>query len=165
MWLLLGITAFIVRFVIQSADYGGGSTFNADSQAQTIGLDSQAASQHMSALLFLVLYLATGLFAGLAGFHQPSPEARLWSRAVRKRSRASRRYANSQSDLATAQRLADSIAHERERRTTTVQFQCVSAAIRLKQEARLMIHAVRNTPPPTEPLLIPTADIDEGATS
>lgn len=167
-WLLLGVTAFIVRFVVQSANQDASSMFIVDGQPQTIGIDSQTTSQHLSALLFLVLYLATGLIAGLAGFGQPDPEGRLWSRAVRKRSRASRRYASSQSDLATAMQLAESIKRMRERRTAAwamAQLQCGCAAVRLKQEARLMIQEVRNSPPPTEPPPVRTADTDEGATS
>src|SRR5262249_45111706 len=145
-------------------------TFNVDGQAQSVDLTGQTMSQHLAALLFLVLYLATGMIAGLAGFHQPNPAARLWRRALRKRSRASRRYAETQSHLATALQLAASIRSERERRTTAwtvAQPQIGSAAIRLKQEALGMIDAARKPPPPTgvpltEPGPNPPAGTDEG---
>lgn len=104
-WLTLGITGFLVRLLIQGADAGGGSMFMVD--GQPVDVRSETTSQYLSALLFLVLYLATGMVSGLAGYIRPNPAARLWKRALRKRTRASRRYADSQSRLATARKLAE----------------------------------------------------------
>ena len=149
-WLLLGITAFIVRYVIQAADDGNTSTFIVDGQAQNVGGDSEATAQHLSALLFLVLYLATGMVSSLAGWLRPNPAARMWKRAERKRTKAARRYARSEERLAYARRLSGAISEERQRLVSDweeAQQQCDHAAVRLRDEAWLMIEARRGPPP------------------
>jgi hypothetical protein len=157
-WLVLGITAFIVRYMVQAAGDGGGSVFIVDGQQQPIGADSQTTSQHLSALLFLVLYLATGMVSGLAGWLRPNPAARKWKKALRKRSRASRRVADSDEKLAFARQLAASIASQRERRMAVwadAQRRCNSATVQLKAEARLMIEEARRQLLPAPPASTP----------
>lgn len=146
-WALLGGIAFVVRFVISETGGAGTTTFLVEGQAQkTLNDSAQSTSQHLAALLFLVLYIATGTVAALQGFFRQDPAAKQYQRAVDRRHDASRRVADTRSRLGQADQTRTSITRARERREQSWQLaqeQCNDAAVRLKQEARLLVRTAR----------------------
>jgi hypothetical protein len=146
-WAALGATAFVVRYIISQPTSAGTSTFIVEGSAQATVADSaDLTSQHLSALLFLVLYVATGAVAALGGFFRPDPMARQYGRALERRAGAARRHANSSFRVSQVQQTVDSIARARTRREEAwvhAQQQCTAAAERLKREARLLISTAR----------------------
>ncbi len=169
-WSALGCTAFVVRWFVQPADVSGGSdssTFIVDDQSSPVDLSGQTTSQHLSALLFLVLYAATGMVAAMTGFTKTNPAARRWGPARRQRTKAARRYAAVQFQLTTALQMKDAVGRERKRRENELadaRATCDEAATRVRQEARLMLRGLRRpmTDQPADDL--DTRD-DRGATA
>lgn len=142
-WSTLGLIAFLVRLLIDDASQGGGSTFVIDGQAVDVGAADHAKTRILSALLFLVLYLATGALSALTGYTRQIA-ARRWGRVDRRRRRAARRAASAHSDLVLAEQLLDAIAAEKQRRTAyraSALQRCDATAAGLKHEVRLKLGA------------------------
>lgn len=144
-WLMLGVAAFVVRFVVSLPSSAGGSSFVVDGAAQqTLADSADATSQRLSALLFMVLYIATGTVAALHGYFRQEPAVRQYGRAVVRRSGMARRHARSVSELRFAEQTLRSIERTRQRREESwqrTQQQCQAAAHRLKHETRLLLLA------------------------
>lgn len=138
-WLSLGVVAFVVRWVAPSSGAGKSVIQTDIGQAPA---DPLATSQFLAALLFLVLYVATGTVSGLAGRARPAPAARRFRRARRVRRRSSRRYADLQAALAEAQELQKAIAEERGRQREVAQLR-EAAVTSLQQYARLLLRRRR----------------------
>ena len=154
-WLLLGATAFVFRFVVAEPVDTGASVFQVDGVEQSAAGSDGTETQYMSALLFLSLYIGTGTISGLAGFIRHSADAKQYNRAVNRRTQIARRHARSKSVLASANQLDTAINRVRDRREdqwTNVEAQCTDAARRLKQEARLYLLAIRGPEGPTQEL-------------
>jgi hypothetical protein len=151
-WLLLGVVAFVVRFGIAQTMGSDTSSFSVDGVAQTTGSAIDATSQHATALLFLVFYIATGTVTALAGgYFRQNPNARQFGRAVEQRSSAVRRHASNAKRFGTVLQVAQALSDARTRQDeawAVVQQQCESAANRLKQETRLRIVASETTGQP-----------------
>lgn len=152
-WLLLGVTAFWFRYIVAQPVDSGASMFVVDGAEQTsASATGGAQAQHMSAVLFLTLYIGTGTISGLAGFVRHNVDAKQYNRAVSRRTQVARRHAHSKSVLASARQLWEAINRVRDRRNeqwANVEAQCSDAARRLKQEARLYLLAVRGPEAPT----------------
>jgi hypothetical protein len=155
-WLLLGVTAFVFRFVVAEPVDAGTSSFVVDGAEQTAADQSgDLQAQRLSALLFLTLYVGTGTVSALAGFIRNNPDAKQYNRAVNRRTQVARRHAHSKSVLSAASQLWIAINRVRDRRNeqwANVETQCSDAARRLKPEARLCLLAIRGPGEPTRPL-------------
>jgi len=158
-WLLLGATAFIVRFVLEPAGSAGASQFSTDGGPTTdLGTNTEATSQHLAALLFLVLYVATGMVTALAGYFRQEPAARQFGRAVERRSTAAAKYADTSWGHAQAEQVWEAIGRARARRVDAmnqVDLQFEATADRLRAEAQLIFSRNRMAgpfpPPPAFP--------------
>jgi signal transduction histidine kinase len=150
-WLLLGLVAFGVRFVITQPLSSDGSSFTGEAATSSVDV-VDTTSQHVTALLFLALYIATGVITALAGgYSGPDPNAKLFGRAVGQRSGAVHRHAATKRRFGRivhlAEELEDAVARS-EAVWATAQEQSAAAAERLKREIRLRIAAVPPPPPP-----------------
>jgi hypothetical protein len=107
-WLALGLVAFIIRwFYVAPATLGTTVEGEDGTQAQVTGGASQ--SGHLSALLFLVLYLGTGVLSGAAAYKLHNPAAQQWARAVAKRTKAAARLAELEAGLKAAEKLTQQV--------------------------------------------------------
>ncbi|HEX4701026.1 MAG TPA: hypothetical protein VH352_02765 [Pseudonocardiaceae bacterium] len=142
-WLLLGVVAFAVRYVITQPLGSNTSTFVVDGATQTPASSLDTTPQHATALLFLVFYIATGTVTALAGgYFRQDPNARQFGRAVERRTTAVRRHARSLKRYGRVIEVAQTLADARARRETawtTALAQCEAAAQLLKRETRLRI--------------------------
>ncbi|TDO42113.1 hypothetical protein [Paractinoplanes brasiliensis] len=149
-WALLGLTAFVVRLVLEPAGgSAGASTFTTESGAVTddLGTGGSATPVYLSALLFLVLYIATGVVASLAGYFRQEPAARQFGRAATKRTTAATKHADTHWELSQAEQVWVAISRARERREAAmaqVDRQFEATANRLRADAELIIANNRN---------------------
>jgi uncharacterized membrane protein YecN with MAPEG domain len=146
-WLALGVTAFVVRYVISLPSSAGMSTFVVDgTSSATIADSADATSQQLSALLFLVLYIATGTVAALHGFFRPEPAIKQYRRALGRRSEVARRHAHTSARAEFARQTLTSIERARQRREQALrqsQDEGRVVAERLRQEAVMHLSALR----------------------
>jgi hypothetical protein len=158
-WATLGLTAFVVRWYINASDPNvSGSTIVVDGRPVASDYGALATSQFLSALLFLVLYVATGLVSARVGFKRPNVASDRWKLAERKMTAASETYADLQSSLTHAEELRKFIDQERERREQEwkdLDAQSEDALTTLEEEAELWISqrprpAPAQEPPPTQ---------------
>ncbi|MGI5242028.1 hypothetical protein [Dactylosporangium sp. CA-139066] len=122
-WLLLGVTAFLTDYMISGPP------------------GTQETLRHLSALLFLVLYVATGAVAALQGFYRQDPAARQHGVVLRG-------HAHARARLGPAEQAQLAIERARERREELwelSQQQCTDTAVRLKQQARLWMATAHRT--------------------
>jgi uncharacterized membrane protein len=120
-------------------------------------------TQHLSALLFLTLYIGTGTISGLAGFVRQNPDAKQYNRAVNRRTQAARRHAQSRSVLASAGELWNAIERVQSLRMEhweNVERPCEDAADRLKQEARMLLLAAHRSGGGDGPRSLPGRNYD-----
>jgi len=154
-WSAMGLISFLVRLLIDDGGQGGGTTFVVDGEVVDVGAGDQALTRLLSALMFLVLYLATSALSALAGYTRQTA-ARRWGSVKRRRRRAERRHATAQADLMYAQQLLDAIEQERKRRDadlTSAMQRCNAAASGLKQEVRLKLERSPSGRRATDPSL------------
>lgn len=115
-WVCVGVVAFVIRWLISPSSGSDSSTIQlADGQSVAPSGGADLASQHLTALLFLALYLATGAVAGVAGYQRPDPAARQWQRATAQKAKAVRRHARLRKPLRAIEMTAGSIEEARER--------------------------------------------------
>jgi hypothetical protein len=142
-WLFLGLVAFAVRFIITQPLSSDASTFTGDAVSTPSFNAVDTTSQHVTAVLFLAFYIATGLITGLVGgYARPDPNAELFGRAVDKRSAEMLRHANTKRRFARVVQLADELADAEVRSKeawAAAQQECEAIASRLKQEIRLRL--------------------------
>jgi hypothetical protein len=112
-WLALGLAAFFFRWFYAAPV--SGTTAEFDDRAQTPVADTASQGNLLSAILFLVLYLGTGVLSGAVAYKLHNPAARQWARAVAKRSRAAARLADLEAGLVAAQQLAEQLKGMRTR--------------------------------------------------
>ncbi|MCG8915213.1 hypothetical protein L6E12_05340 [Actinokineospora sp. PR83] len=113
-WLALGLAAFFFRWLyVEPA--AAGTTVEVEDQAQAQVSDSAAQGDHMSAILFLVLYLGTGVLSGAVAYKLHNPAAQQWVRAVAKRARAAARLAELEAGLVAAEKLTERVEDMRVR--------------------------------------------------
>jgi hypothetical protein len=146
-WLVLGVTAFAVRLVLEPAmnDVGTSQIVVDGVPAQNVG-GSSGSGEYLGALLFLALYLSTGVVTGLAGYFRQDPAARQYGRAVELRSTAAAKYAHSNRAYAQADQVWKAIQRARERHDEALQHmngQFAAAAGRLRAEAQVVIAQTR----------------------
>ncbi|MEU1884025.1 hypothetical protein ABZ491_00895 [Micromonospora rifamycinica] len=142
-WAGLGLMAFLFRLVVAEPSAAGAS-FDVDVEALTETPEDH--SQTLSALLFLALYLGTGVISGLAGFLRFEPAARQYGRARARLTTLARRRAESGWLLTGAREIQGAIDRERKRQDeewirTEGEYQAL--AQRLKREARTLLHTIR----------------------
>ncbi|WP_329016498.1 hypothetical protein OG271_10675 [Micromonospora rifamycinica] len=142
-WAGLGLMAFLFRLVVAEPSAAGAS-FDVDVEALTETPEDH--SQTLSALLFLALYLGTGVISGLAGFLRFEPAAKQYGRARARLTTLARRRAESGWLLTGAREIQGAIDRERERQEeerirTEGEYQAL--AQRLKREARTLLHTIR----------------------
>ncbi|GAA3039862.1 hypothetical protein Aglo01_32100 [Actinokineospora globicatena] len=113
-WLTLGLAAFLFRW-LYVAPPAGGTAVETESQAQAQLAEGATQSSHMSAILFLVLYLGTGVLSGATAYKLHNPAAQQWARAVAKRAKAATRLAKLESGLVAAETLVEEVARVRSR--------------------------------------------------
>ncbi|WET76204.1 hypothetical protein P3102_18880 [Amycolatopsis sp. QT-25] len=113
-WLALGLMAFLFRW-FYVAPVSGGTTVEVESQAQSQVSDNAAQGNYLSALLFLVLYLGTGVLSGAMAYKLHNPAAQQWARAVAKRAKAATRLAELEAGLVTAEELTKQVGEMRQR--------------------------------------------------
>lgn len=145
-WALLGLMAFAFRLAVADPAAATDSSFVVDGVAKDGVPGAADHTQTLSALLFLALYLGTGLISGLTGFLRPDPAAKQWGRVVSKRTGVAKRRADSGWVLAGAQQLRRSIEEERRRQEAEqrrTEQQLDALAVRLKQTSRPLIHSLR----------------------
>lgn len=156
-WLFVGVTAFIVRFVAAEPSTTQGTTIVEEGQqvfAPLAGSDNPL----LAALLFLALYLATGTVAAIAGYLRHNTAAKQYSLSLRTRASAARIAASSAADLALAQQTKIALEEERRRRDegwVKAQEEWHAIARRLKQEARLRLAAAAQNPSTTDAYFAP----------
>ncbi|GLW91197.1 hypothetical protein [Actinokineospora globicatena] len=103
-WLALGLAAFLFRW-LYVAPPTGGTAVETEGQAQAQLAEGATQSSHLSAILFLVLYLGTGVLSGATAYKLHNPAAQQWARAVAKRAKAATRLAELEAELVAAQTL------------------------------------------------------------
>jgi hypothetical protein len=156
-WAALGAAAFIVRLVLEpSGASAGSSTFTTDSgPLNDPSAGGPSAEQYLPALLFLVLYVATGLVSGLAGYLRQEPAARQYVRAVERRTRAAEKYAEASWDHVQAEQVWTAIDRARDRRVAAMRHmdrQFEATVCRLRAEAQLIFaRNVARAQPPAVP--------------
>ncbi len=141
-WALLGLTAFAFRYGYTAPADVMGSTFIVDGQSQDLAGEAAVEEQHMQAWLFLALYVGTGLISGTSGFLRLDPAARQYMKALSRRTKAAKQDARTRSLLAGVEETGAAIERTRGRADTDwadAQRQCDDAAVRLKQETRLLM--------------------------
>ncbi|MFI9814016.1 hypothetical protein [Saccharothrix variisporea] len=141
-WLALGVAAFVFRWNYAGTDAGSSISIVIEGQETTGGAEADAQERHLSALLFLSLYVATGLVSGVAGYLRHNPAARQYARALARRSKAAAKQARIQSKLAAATELGEAIDRARRQREAdwaALEVRCRAAADRLKDETRLAL--------------------------
>ncbi|MET8996652.1 hypothetical protein [Amycolatopsis sp. NPDC004169] len=112
-WLALGLAAFFFRWFYAVPATGTTAEYDDPAQGQAADLPLQA--NLMPAILFLVLYLGTGVLSGAGAYKLHNPAARQWARAVAKRSKGAARMADLEAGLVAAERLAKQVEDLRER--------------------------------------------------
>ncbi|MEV6343259.1 hypothetical protein [Actinoplanes sp. NPDC051851] len=146
-WALLGAVAFLVRIVLEDSTGSGASQFTTEDGLVTdLGAGTGTAEHYLPALLFLVLYLATGLVAALAAYFRQDPAAVQFNRAAERRSKTAREYADTRSRYARAKAVLDAIAQARRRREDAIRQldgQFDAAARMLHSEAQLRLSRSR----------------------
>ncbi|MCU7728858.1 hypothetical protein ODJ79_34535 [Actinoplanes sp. KI2] len=167
-WAMLGVVAFVVRLVLEP---GGASTFTTDSGTVTddLGTGGSSTPLYLSALLFLVLYIATGVVASLAGYFRQEPAARQFGRAATKRTTAATKHADTHWEFSQAEQVWLAISRARRRREVAmaeVDRQFEATANRLRADAELIFAQNRNAAravgrtgwdDPTVPIPLPPA--------
>lgn len=113
-WLVLGLAAFLFR-LFYAASGAGGTTAEVEGQVQPQAAGGAAQNGYLSAILFLALYLGTGVLSGVAAYKVHNPAARQWTRAVAKRAKAATRLAELEAGLVAAERLTAQIDEMRAR--------------------------------------------------
>jgi hypothetical protein len=149
-WLSLGAVAFAVRFLISTSGGSGGTIQFSGGASTPIGSGADLMSQHLYAVFFLVLYIATGAIAAHAGFTRPASAARRHRHAVAQRTRAVRRLARTNKELSRIEMASWSIAETRRRTDEAWQaalLQCESEVTGLKRMARLHLMCVQPVAP------------------
>ncbi|WP_117213941.1 hypothetical protein [Allorhizocola rhizosphaerae] len=136
-WLALGVAAFVARYVISLPSSAGKSTFVADGvTTSTLADSADATSQRLGALLFLVLYVATGVVAALHGFFRPEPAVKQYRRALDRRSEVARLRARSDARLEFARQTLESIEQARQRHAETLR--------QAENQSRMIAEQLRN---------------------
>ncbi|XVV04489.1 hypothetical protein ACQPW3_03470 [Actinosynnema sp. CA-248983] len=141
-WAALGAAAFVFRWNYAGADIASSIPIVVDGEVRGGDAEADAQERHLSALLFLSLYVATGLVSGVAGYLRHNPAARQYARALSRRSKAVAKQARLQSRLAAATELAEALERakrEREADWAALERRCRAAADRLKSETRLAL--------------------------
>lgn len=141
-WAALGAAAFAFRWYYDSSDAGLPLSIIVDGQELAPEDTGQPRERHLSALLFLALYVATGLVSGVAGYMRHNPAARQYTRALSRRTKAATHLARLKSKLKAANELAAIVEQARQDRAeawASLEVRCRDAAIRLKSETRLAL--------------------------
>ncbi|RSN46033.1 hypothetical protein DMC64_14925 [Amycolatopsis sp. WAC 04197] len=113
-WLALGLMAFVFRwFYVTPAS--GGTTVENEGQAPSEVADNATQGNYLSALLFLMLYLGTGVLSGAMAYKLHNPAAQQWVRAVAKRAKAATRLAELEAGLVRAEELTKEVGEIRQR--------------------------------------------------
>ncbi|MBB1158049.1 MULTISPECIES: hypothetical protein [Amycolatopsis] len=113
-WLTLGLAAFLFRWFYVSSDQTG-TTVEVEGQSQSQLQAASGQASHLSAILFLALYLGTGVLSGAMAYKLHNPAAQQWARAVAKRAKAAARLADLEAGLVVAQRLSAQVREIRQR--------------------------------------------------
>ncbi len=156
-WLFVGVTAFIVRFVAAEPSTTGGTSIVVDGEqisAPVVNSDNPL----LAALLFLALYLATGTVAAIAGYLRHNTAAKQYAVTLRTRASAAKVAASSAADLALARQTKVALEEERRRRAegwVKAQEEWQAIARRLKQEARLRLASAAQNPSTTDAYFVP----------
>jgi hypothetical protein len=115
-WLVLGLAAFLFRlFYVAPTATGTTVQYENPAQAPTQVADSAAQGNYLSAVLFLVLYLGTGVLSGATAYKLHNPAAQQWARAVAKRAKAAAQLAELEAGLVAAERLTGQVDEMRTR--------------------------------------------------
>ncbi len=156
-WLFVGITAFIVRW-LAAAPIGTGGTTIVEEGEQVAAPTTGADNPLLAALLFLSLYLATGMVAAIAGYLRHNTAAKRYAISMRSRTSAAKHAARSAADLTLARQTKLALDEERRRRAEgweKAQEEWAAIARRLKQEARLRLAASAQNPSTTDAYFMP----------
>lgn len=136
-WLALGASAFVFRLFYAGSDLTGGTTYQVEGQTTSALAEAAAQERRLSAVLFLALYLGTGIVAGVAGYVRHHPEARQYMRALSRRTKAAARFGRFDSKVKSLAELRKSVQEARtEHREawTTLDARCRAMAEQLKTE-------------------------------
>ncbi|GAA0216786.1 hypothetical protein GCM10010492_13290 [Saccharothrix mutabilis subsp. mutabilis] len=141
-WVALGLAAFVFRWNYAGADVASSIPIVIDGRESVGDADAGARERHLSAMLFLSLYVATGLVSGVAGYLRHNPAARQYARALSRRSKAAAKQARIESRLTAATELAEAVERVRRQREAdwaALEGRCRSAVEKLKNETRLAL--------------------------
>jgi hypothetical protein len=147
-WIVLGVVAFIFRYIYIDPANTATAVIEVEGQPEADPSAATDTNQHLSAVLFMSFFVATGVVSGSAGFLRHDPDARQYARALSRRRKAAGDEARFRSVLAAAEETAVAIKAIRTRMEDAwadAERQCEDAATRLKQEFRLRLLA-RETP-------------------
>lgn len=139
-WVVLGAAAFAFRWEYTSLDIG--TAFVVDGVEQTGVSDAALHEQHLAALLFLALYVATGVVSGGAGFLRYQPEAKQYARALSRRTKAAAEHSRLEARLQGVTKLAvavDKARDEHAQAWLALEVRCDAAAERLRREIQLKL--------------------------
>ncbi|MEU7524886.1 hypothetical protein AB0A74_04070 [Saccharothrix sp. NPDC042600] len=141
-WVALGLAAFVFRWNYAGADVASSIPIVIDGRESVADVDADAQERHLSAMLFLSLYVATGLVSGVAGYLRHNPAARQYARALSRRSKAAAKQARIESRLTAATELAEAVERARRKREAdwaALEARCRAAVEKLKDETRFAL--------------------------
>lgn len=146
-WVLIGAVAFAFRWFYAGAA-GGGSSIVVDGQ---VLVDEFASGErHLSALLFLALFIGTGVASAIAAYSQHTPAVRQYLRASRELAKAVKQEASLESAIKYADGLKNVIGQSRQRHEDdwkSVRPMVEAQADQLKHEHGLNANGKGGTPP------------------
>jgi hypothetical protein len=148
LWLMLGITAFYVRGI------NSGTATAATAQAAEV----QAQQQFAAALMFLVLYLASGLIAFFGVYLTRNPLRVAYRRSLRAHQKALKRLAVTQPPFERAIRVIQLHARNREREPmnfSAAMAQRMAFADEMKRYSAAQMAIMLKTPPTTDAMTLP----------
>lgn len=152
LWLLLGLTAFLLRLRMPEPDAGTGGLVVLG--AEPVEASGGSVTLAMS-LMMLVLYLATGGIAAWFAFEHHNPYARLYHRARRRARRAEKRLGRAVIREGRAERelavLHEDLAHDDERASREL-ANVQARAAELHELARLRLAKLLGDPAATSAL-------------
>ncbi len=153
-WLALGAATFAFRWIYAGSDVTGGMTYQVEGQSENPLAAVAEQERHLAAVLFLTLYLATGIVAGISGYSRHHPEARQYTRALSRRTKAAARFGRFESKVKSVAELSRSVQEARddhERAWRALEARCTAAAERLKKEIEFELFTKKEQLPLPEP--------------
>jgi hypothetical protein len=165
-WLMLGLLAFAVRYVIADASTSDTSSITVLGGSAAAPVNSvDLTSQHLAALMFLGLYVSTGFVTGLGGFMRIDPAAEQLGRAWSQQSKLVRSLGEVREWMTKLDRTLEAIEAARVRtldQQERAEQLCEDLAKQLRAKARLRLMNRRRPEPGPELEIEPEPELEIG---